>query len=90
MTIEEAIKKAIDAGYNPIEDSGNEYKILLDPQFWQCLGKSLGWAEEKFYQFEATHPYLGDKLSEAQWHSRCFMNHIWEGKSVEEYFKTLI
>ena len=43
MKTQEAINKSIDAGYNPMEDSGNIYKIFLDPQFWQCLGKAMGW-----------------------------------------------
>lgn len=46
--IKQAIQKAIEGGYSP---SGRTWKarqvhrILLDPLFWQSLGKALGWGE---------------------------------------------
>ena len=60
MTLEQAIEKAIDGGYQPImyESSDSHYsdiwifiggfdycipEIVLDPLFWQALGKSEGW-----------------------------------------------
>ena len=58
MKIEEAIKKAKSAGYD-IEPGNEEWlraskdrshievmfleKILLDKDFWQALGKAMGW-----------------------------------------------
>lgn len=29
------------------EGSVNEYRICLDPLFWQCLGKGLGWGRDE-------------------------------------------
>lgn len=56
--MEQAIKKAIEGGYrSDFEESflltSNEFvsklserkEILLDPIFWQSLGKACGWAE---------------------------------------------
>ena len=52
MTIEQAIKKAVKEGYNhflhddktPIGQCISD--ILLDPQFWQALGKTMKWGEK--------------------------------------------
>lgn len=60
--MEQAIKKAIEGGYKwNYTDRGHEVfygemnesvKLvcnafhLLDPDFWKCLGKALGWKEE--------------------------------------------
>lgn len=41
MTIEQAIKKAIEGGLS--ESGGGERTIFLDPLFWQSLGKKMGW-----------------------------------------------
>lgn len=55
MTIEQAIKKAIEVGYVNVEiiEKPTEnyivhlcnYKTFLDPQFWQSLGKAMGWRQ---------------------------------------------
>lgn len=59
MTIQQAIEKAIEGGYNPSftgdlfwyigYDSG-KYRVFLDPLFWQSLGKAMGWHECRFIQ----------------------------------------
>ena len=81
MTINEAIKKAIEGGYIPelwigIALDNNEIPepatYALDPQFWQCLGKAMG---------------LGGYDWLAQWHS--FIDHLASGKTVEDFFKDL-
>ena len=44
--MEKAIKKAIEGGYDNTDEFGREFKIekiLLDPLFWQALGKAEGW-----------------------------------------------
>lgn len=56
--MKEAIQKAIEGGYvnqmiynhydnNMISYLNFSYLVFLDPLFWQCLGKSLGWKGEK-------------------------------------------
>lgn len=95
MTIYETIQKAIKGGYK--KEFGylgpslerDYFEIFLDPLFWLSLGKALEWEDEKFYQFEPSHSFMGEKMPEAKWYFRSFMNHIWEGKSAEEFFKSL-
>ena len=50
MTIKEAIQKAVGKGYKDYIETASSFDIdkersdiLLDPSFWQALGKSLGW-----------------------------------------------
>lgn len=57
MTIQDAIEKAIEGGYKIQERVGGsksqwelwyvQTQIFLDPSFWQSLGKTMGWDEEK-------------------------------------------
>lgn len=52
MTIQEAIQKAIEGGWKNEVDrdfalyKGQPHFALLDPLFWQAVGKSLGWNDE--------------------------------------------
>lgn len=47
-----AIEKAITAGYPKesrpwCQECGEDYfRVLLDPLFWQALGKAMGWEDE--------------------------------------------
>jgi hypothetical protein len=58
VTIEQAIQKAIEGWWNSEEcappvgsrDRFNIERMLLDPSFWQSLGKSMGW-EKKTCKF---------------------------------------
>jgi len=52
MTIPDAIEKAIEGGYTPAKLMGEIYNehnqptvdsYFLDPDFWKCLGKAMGW-----------------------------------------------
>jgi hypothetical protein len=54
--------------------------ILLDPQFWQCLGKALWWKEDE------------RRYGTARWHYEAvrFMQDIMMGKSVDTFFKSLL
>lgn len=63
-------------------------QIFLDPLFWQSLGRARGWEERKFFPYDSIHS-TGEYLSEAQWYSRCFWNHIWKGKDAESFFAAL-
>ena len=62
MTIGQAIKKALEGGYNASRVSDHQttakviregliesvkYQIILDSMFWKCLGKSLKWEDNK-------------------------------------------
>lgn len=55
MKIKIAIEKAIEKGYKPPVINWSDthliehytYQILLDPKFWQALGKEMGWDNKK-------------------------------------------
>ena len=105
MTIEQAIKKAIEGGYDKRLDCGawtSETgkvvkvwaieKILLDPQFWQCLfGEEIvngdgqthdDWRRADDFGWKGEMPIW--KFKQHQ-----FIDHLAEGKSAEDYFKSL-
>lgn len=69
MTIQQAIKKAIEGGYQQKENHryperfGNGlhgisedfciFETLSDPTFWQSLGKAMGWKSRKHHLWPA-------------------------------------
>jgi hypothetical protein len=84
--MEQAIKKAIEGGWRDRFLSKNhknteailvQWDALLDPLFWQALGKALGWEE---------------KLQHNPW-KRCwhrFTDHIASGKDADSFFTNLL
>lgn len=82
MTIQQAIEKAKESGYKGAFP-GNEayagciFSHLMNPLFWQSLGKAMGW-----YKGD-----LGRDEWEKQWHY--FIDHLAEGKDAESFFKDL-
>lgn len=110
--IKEAIKVAIEAGYksNHVSESGkidmfvgkNSATILLDPEFWKCLGKSLGWRKEGDYCKSGDGCIQGQRFTHEglcsweyhrdeyldQWHK--FIDHLAKGKDPELFFKKLL
>lgn len=56
-------------------------EILLDPLFWQSLGKSMGW--EKGID---TYPYKNSAWKE-KWHS--LIDHLASGGSIEDFFNEI-
>lgn len=100
MTIEEAIKKAIEGGYAAkeeiiIRERSFIYKsshknvsfkdMLIDSKFWQSLGKAMGWVI-----YEDCFNCQSDKKQEEwlyHWHR--FINHLAEGKDINSFFETL-
>ncbi len=96
MTIKEIYNKAKEAGYaGRLYSKGNiEY---LDPQFWQSLGKAMGWERITRRRASSENPeFLGKRLTYFQdeidgwlyhWHK--FIDHLAEGKAIEDYFSKL-
>ena len=87
--METAIKKAIEGGYDGhglTLDSGAVIydRFLLDPLFWQCLGKAEGWIDE-MYEYTNEHDIPG-------WHVKwlLFIDHIAEGKDIDSFFNELL
>lgn len=84
----------------------SEKIFLLDPAFWQALGKSLGWWKIDEFGYEVK-PLLNSREYKAgntiwsvehvenmpfswvtHWHR--FIDHLAEGKSVDEFFDKLL
>ncbi len=70
-------------------------EILLDPKFWQALGKAEGWAryteyggrkERKIYEDECVKN--GWIIWEMQMHY--FIDHLIEEKPIDEFFEKLL
>jgi hypothetical protein len=89
MTIEEARRLAEQNGHEACFDEDDF--VFLDPHFWQCLGKAVGWENDMRVMkmcacSVGSHPRpIGEW--EMKWHS--FIDTLAEGKSAEDYFATL-
>ena len=97
MTIREAIEKAIEGGwdktralFNPNNASYSMEKVYLDPEFWQALGKSIGWRLDKTQFSEGRQGHTRTYLMSGwqyRWHN--FIDHLSDGGTIEEYFDKL-
>lgn len=110
MTIQQAIFKAIDSGFIYEVGSAlpqkmsleMDYKgdgvyvdsVLLNPLFWQSLGKAMGWGNFEGKMDMHKNPitkeetqYFVDKLWKEEWHR--FIDHLVEGKEAESFFEKL-
>ena len=108
MTVEKVIKKAVDEGWLPhaawkgisreaiinwsIADH-NLPRILLQPAFWEALGKSLGWQYCKLHSFagsitesEECNDCMHIKWLD-KWHD--FIDHLAAGGTPKSYFKQI-
>ena len=81
MTIEETIQKAYNGGYREAKDKAGFVlngirNFVLDPLFWQSLGKAMGWGtvEEGWTEPQWTY----------KWHH--FIDHLIKGGTIEEFF----
>jgi len=97
MTIEQAIKKAIESGYKNkgnygfVDGTGKlEYDdgIFLDPTFWQSLGKALGWGYIVVCPVCDESDYEKTRnVEEWLYHWHKFIDYLAEGKNPQDYFK---
>lgn len=98
--METALKRAIEAGWPMIEgiptypEIGRKKAfacmILLDPAFWQALGKAEGWPTAEREEMRGIEP---NDVSAAfgwlkYWHR--FLDHLASGKSADEFFEEII
>lgn len=104
--MEQAIRKAIEGGWHPkyaksvvTRDQFNvKCRILLDPLFWQSLGKALGWDKIHYEKCPAIcYADFRDPGEcncsakdewKSQWHS--FIDYLAEGKDAESFFTRLV
>lgn len=95
--MKQAIQKAIEGGYKmrrtargvsetepTARDLGRHWRsLVLDPLFWQSLGKALGWT------IEAEDSIWKDQEEwKMAWHR--FLDHLTAGKDPEEFFTNLL
>ena len=78
----------------PIITSITLEKLLLDPKFWQYLGKSLGWREHSEFigeEKDTTMGHIRAYKNQAewlyQWHK--FIDNLAEGRTVVDFFEKL-
>ena len=101
--VESTIKFWEEDKNNPEEAESYAYWVVmqsvLNPKFWECLGKSLGW--EKWTCHSCGEKYLGDKLcpkckfgkaTRKDWthHWHRFIDHLASEKDPELFFKELL
>jgi hypothetical protein len=90
MYTEKYIQKAISGGFDKMWEGtyGCQAEVFLDPEFWKCLGKAMGWK----------HKTTNDKITQhkdctrfcdwrREWHR--FIDHLANGGSIEDFFKSL-
>lgn len=73
--------------------------ICLDPAFWKCLGKGLGWSD-RYYYCDACHRHhstfndcdcgVGNNQLPWNYHWHRFIDALAECKSAEDFFKGVI
>lgn len=73
-------------GTNASRASITIHRVLLDPEFWICLGNQL---DKEFVESQMPDFVSFDKWDSKLYHHR-FIDHIWEGKSADEFFKNLL
>jgi hypothetical protein len=78
------------------EDGVNDYisipeeeHIVLDPSFWQALGKVEGWGTEKDTEYIRKH--AGNFVPMLAWKLRmhAMIDHLIKGGTIESYIETL-
>lgn len=105
MKVEEAIKKAISGGmdqkYAHYANSLHQCETLLDPSFWQSLGKALGWKGFRKSAGDATWglydlgkseegDFIDDHwIPEWQYRWHCFIDFLAEDGTAETFFKKI-
>ncbi len=72
----------------------NVYAILLDPLFWQALGKQQGWDKmDEQMQRQYTKSgggKIGVIMMRYVYHWHKFIDHLAEGKDIESFFAELL
>lgn len=80
--------KALEGGYVPNNKSDAE--MLLDPLFFQALGKAEGWGWVTPCEFGDNENHVCKDCAKwlYEWHS--FIDHITEGNPIDEFFNNLL
>ncbi len=79
------------AGYG---EGNRDACILLDPLFWQCLGKAMGWNESKscyhYPQGAYRHTICLQGMNKRTYHWHCFIDKLASGWTAESFFNELL
>jgi len=101
--IEQAIKEAVEQGYEPklerfpeIVDvpvmqiaAAMQADVFIDPDFWQALGRARGWTtDQDFKYWQKSIAEWKAKYWKTFWHR--FIDHLAEGKDAESFFQSLL
>ncbi len=99
--METAIKKAIEGGWrNDFKPDfivsmetficrQDKYKVLLDPKFWQALGKAEGWKRSReVWCYGSTKFQQCKERWQNEMHT--FTQHIANGGTIDEFFNNLL
>jgi len=101
-SIEQAIKEAVDQGYQPNVERYPEMEwisplqiamamqadVFIDPAFWKALGKKRGWTtDDDFKYWQKSVVEWEEKYWKKFWHR--FIDHLAEGKDAESFFQSL-
>lgn len=68
-------------------------EILFDKEFWQSLGKALGWPDDKLAYYslvEIDGEIENGKIPLWHYHWHRFIDHLAEGKEAEKFFTSLL
>lgn len=84
--MEKAYKLAREGGYEGRVYAPKLGAELLDPLFWQALGKAEGW--EKVDSAITFSVFFKGNTWKGYWHS--FIDHLAEGGNVDEFFNKLL
>ena len=100
--IEQAIKEAVDHGYEPNVERYPEMEgisplqiavamqadVFIDPAFWKALGKKRGWTtDDDFKYWQKSVAEWKEKYWKNFWHR--FIDHLAADKDAESFFKEL-
>ena len=92
MTIQETIQKAIDGGWKkefvvePMDTpQANFAKAMIDPLFWQALGKAMGWKDSD--ECGSCKCPVTQEAWYYHWHR--FVDHLAKDRSIESFFEQL-
>jgi hypothetical protein len=98
-----AIRKAVEGGYAPnLMTHGLQPEDLLDPDFWQALGKTEGWGSfyddegmPRIYSTQGWYPDTKDFSSGQdgmmwQAYQHRLIDAIQQGRSIDEFFGEIL
>lgn len=91
MTIQQAIEKAIEGGFNrAVAGWATEETVLLMPTFWRSLGKAMGWQTEITpSKYDGGWTNVSYSLDDWKHYWHRFIDHLIEGKTPESFFESL-